>query len=865
VALYVSWIFLRPGLYVDPSRLAEEATVRDWQLIGPFRLSAEAAKAQNPDYEVAGLDTDYLSALGVPESAVDAANWKTLSQRSGKWRSVRQSGAFLILDDLYPKVDFAVVYAASEIHSASDGDVALSVGSDDGVKVWCNGRLAIATPATTTRGALKYQNSAIVHLRKGSNFVLAKVDQKRNTWALVMNVSRMEYARKQSAEGHRQRLIIDRFPEPGRPLTLDLPFLEPGRSFRFAIQDRFGKEVESRDIHAGIDTEIALPANLGDGYFTCTLQVDARLLRDEFFLGDPERAIEALKAARNASPSRSRAQMAMDALLERYSQLNKPGRREARGVNWQKKVLLVLRDAVPAIAHPDSAEWLKSPGVHLRPYVSSIDGQTQHYVLSVPRNAGARIPLVLVMAPEVAFPRPLLESGLLWDAGQLDLYAGAAEDQGMALALIVNRGNTNNAPIGEADVFEVLDDIRRDLALDDRRLYVYGVCEGGRRALSLASHHPGMFAAVGADASPADGYGDSPDPSLRNWWARASVEKSAANLGGMPIILVRGDEDKVIPLSETMQVYNTLRGAGCNVELQILHGTGHKYFSVLPEPIVFPFLARQRSSTPQTVHLRSDALKNASAHWIAVRSAVDTAKPVEVESRRERGAVVVTTQNVSEFEIRTEPLGLPANGQLDVEWNGKRLTIAYRGGVAVLPAGGGEASGFKSDKLEGPVFDALAHPFLAVIGTGGTPDARDSAVEAANAFDTGWQKDFFVSCRTKRDTAVSSEDVRAYNLVLFGQPAADCALAKATASIPVTANDNGVSISTRNYTGSQLTYAAVFPNPLQANRYLVVIGSNSERWTLPEAHLALKGAFDYSVWDANRRQLASGTFGRNWR
>jgi hypothetical protein len=228
--------------------------------------------------------------------------------------------------------------------------------------------------------------------------------------------------------------------------------------------------------------------------------------------------------------------------------------------------------------------------------------------------------------------------------------------------------------------------------------------------------------------------------------------------------------------------------------------------------------------------------------------------------------LAVNTRNVSGFEILPERLSLTPGGQIQIDWNGKRAVIPYIDGTATVgDSNVDKAAERKRPGMEGPVFDALAHPFLVAIGTGGSKAARRSAAQAASAFEKGWQTDFFVSCRMKPDTAVRAEDLKAYHLVLFGTPAAGSLLAQPAASLAVAAHGDGVSIGEHKYPGDKLTYAAVFPNPLDPSRYLVVIGSNSDRWTLPEAHLALRGAFDYSVWDGDGKPMDSGLFDRNWK
>jgi poly(3-hydroxybutyrate) depolymerase len=90
-----------------------------------------------------------------------------------------------------------------------------------------------------------------------------------------------------------------------------------------------------------------------------------------------------------------------------------------------------------------------------------------------------------------------LESAHIAWPDDLEDIQNAANTSGVAVALTDGRGNIGDAPIGEADEFEVLNDVNSNYSIDRQRLYLYGTCEGGRRALLLAEHYPGLFAAIG--------------------------------------------------------------------------------------------------------------------------------------------------------------------------------------------------------------------------------------------------------------------------------------------------------------------------------------------------------------------------------
>ena len=64
--------------------------------------------------------------------------------------------------------------------------VTLRIGSDDGVKVWVNGRLVHGNNAT--RSFAPDQDSATVSLKKGENTILMKVTQNNMPWGASLRI-----------------------------------------------------------------------------------------------------------------------------------------------------------------------------------------------------------------------------------------------------------------------------------------------------------------------------------------------------------------------------------------------------------------------------------------------------------------------------------------------------------------------------------------------------------------------------------------------------------------------------------------------------------------------------------------------------
>jgi len=99
---------------------------------------------------------------------------------------------------------------------------------------------------------------------------------------------------------------------------------------------------------------------------------------------------------------------------------------------------------------------------------------------------------------------------------------------------------------------------RSAFRVDDRRIAVLGISDGGSMALSLAAHNAGVFQ---AGMSISAGFCASPPPCV----------------GGSPKLFMKhGAQDRMFPLERVgYSLRDRLKAAGYSVEHRIGHGEGH--------------------------------------------------------------------------------------------------------------------------------------------------------------------------------------------------------------------------------------------------------------------------------------------------
>ena len=151
--------------------LGPEGEILGWLAAGPM---------PNPGSDLEhceGFDTDYLH-TEAGATPVEGSKWRLAVA------DIEKGLNFL---PIFKTNKPAVAYAYAAIQSASNRDVQLLLGSDDGVKVWLNGKLV--HQSHETRGVKRDETQVDIRLNKGVNRLLFKVDQHFGGWGLIARIS----------------------------------------------------------------------------------------------------------------------------------------------------------------------------------------------------------------------------------------------------------------------------------------------------------------------------------------------------------------------------------------------------------------------------------------------------------------------------------------------------------------------------------------------------------------------------------------------------------------------------------------------------------------------------------------------------
>ena len=134
--------------------------LRLWLVAGPFAC---------------GMETDCLSAQGGEAGIrpIDGLEQKRADGTSVKWHSQKSWGDTNAFDDLTGPKDGAVAYAFAKVSRAKAGKALLSVGSEDGIRVWLNSKLVLAKDGL--RSLTPDEDQIEVDMDAGENTLLVKL------------------------------------------------------------------------------------------------------------------------------------------------------------------------------------------------------------------------------------------------------------------------------------------------------------------------------------------------------------------------------------------------------------------------------------------------------------------------------------------------------------------------------------------------------------------------------------------------------------------------------------------------------------------------------------------------------------------
>jgi hypothetical protein len=230
-------------------------------------------------------------------------------------------------------------------------------------------------------------------------------------------------------------------------------------------------------------------------------------------------------------------------------------------------------------------------------------------------------------------------------------------------------------------------------------------------------------------------------------------------------------------------------------------------------------------------------LKYSRCHWLQVLGLGEHYARAELDARvTEDGVEVEEPRNVTRFALLPPVLQGPA-ARLRV--GGKAVALPARAAgspprqAVVGKRDGqwvylGELDGVPPDGkrpgLQGPIDDVFTTPFLCVRGTGKgwNPAVQTWSEASLQRFAYEWQRYFRGELPVKDDTAVTEEDARRCNLILFGDPGSNRWISRVLPQLPLRWTQDRLEVGKQGYAAADHVPVLIQPNPLASGRYVVL-------------------------------------------
>ncbi|MBI5386412.1 MAG: hypothetical protein HZA90_17210 [Verrucomicrobia bacterium] len=164
--------------------LNEGVFLKRWLVLGPFQAADSDGSAQSEAALERAFDHDFLAdADGETSTQPRAGSTWRQNGKEYRWQFLASDGDAVDLGGFYGEETNAIAYAWAEIEMAQAKSVLLGLGSDDAIKVWCNGQLVHRNWAK--RNLHPDDDLVPVHLRAGTNSLLVKIQNRTGGWGFA--------------------------------------------------------------------------------------------------------------------------------------------------------------------------------------------------------------------------------------------------------------------------------------------------------------------------------------------------------------------------------------------------------------------------------------------------------------------------------------------------------------------------------------------------------------------------------------------------------------------------------------------------------------------------------------------------------
>jgi dienelactone hydrolase len=798
--------------------------IQNWLILGSIPISA-----------IDEIDKDFLA-----DSDGEANVRPTEGQRvkiagsEMKWTPVKCKDVVDLLKMFQGgRTTNAAAYAYTTINRKQAGKIYLALGSDDGLKVWFNGKMVHRV--ASIRALVLDNDMLALDANAGENHLLLKIQQGGGGWEFAARM--LENPNElNNITGNIEFSLKDINPKD-KTLTVfsvgPLVQTQLKQAIQMEVYTIGGNTVVNKTFACG-ESVILNYGGWPDG--VCEFRFTYKDIRgataikyDSWYKGDilaaARQIVESAPANDIKTPEAATHRMLAEMILDRLGQnLQNP----------DPSRLSALHSPLMEFAEIKTNKQIHPGGFVRLAYIDDIDDTPQFCRCYLPLNydPSKKTPMVVSLHGYNGDNPAYIN---WWGADKR--HNQVCDNKNVIYIEPHGRGNTGYLGIGDRDVLKCIEMAKHKFNVDEDKVYLMGFSMGGWGTWNVGTRHPELFAAI----APVYGGDDyhvyvSKDNIERmSDWEIFLNEKAVStaqfeSLLNMPILVAHGDQDQTVNVNLSRYLVRLLERWDYDVRYIEVPGKGHGELGLGDQTISW-MLERKRNSSPRHVRVRAADLRTASAYWVKVTQRYNPAEFMIVDAESLDGNIIrIDSKNVCELSLTPAESLIDFSKPIQVFWNGKAVPVDNpQAKNIVLKAEDYKPLQLKkTPQLAGPISDCTNTPFMIVKGTISNDALMNKIIEQKAGIIAGsWKKAQKYEPRVKKDIDVTEDDLNKYSLFLLGGPEDNKISKLVFERIPFKIKSDEITIDGRSFNAKDAVLQAVYPNPYNAERYIVVVAGTS--------------------------------------
>ncbi len=785
-----------------------------WLVIGPF---------ENPQVDgfCKGFDKDLLAGIGGETNLKFEQNQKI---NGLQWQNYQSNSDKLDFMKIVGQYSNCLAYAYNEFILYSEQKAILKIGSDDGIKIWLNG-IQIFTHHIH-RSNNPDSDLVMVNLKKGANKILVKVDQGDGSWSCTLRLKTIEdeIADFNKTKINGLKLIISEnlvLNNEIDGIVLPDPSFYINENVKVALYDINNKKLSEKNVPIGQNFKFDVKnykSNLfylksfGSGKLS-GLQSEQEII----IVGDLKKIKDKyIKLASDIAKSDKLPECNFDIRATcNFFKEQFEGKMDSSLISLERQLraIYTLNEINQFIENPKN----KITGLRQRAYYSSIDQSYQPYSIYIPSSYDKNRKYSLLICLHGFSGNDYNGAKNVADCKPADFIIVGA----------FGRGDVGYYGIGEQDVLDVMEIVKKNFNIDDNRVYLTGWSMGGLGTWRLGQLYSDKFAAIA---------------SFCGWTWDTYLD----NLINLPVLIVHGTDDTVVPIDMDTNAVNNLKSLGYNVRFDIVQKADHDVWSAWikdsdPNKLLDYFRKIKRNPDPIIINIHNKNIRFGKQYWAKIIEFNDPTnngllKAKIIDDRH----IKVSLENIKTFEVNLQHPTLAKNGRIVLNINGnnvlvdagnKNALIGYSSVKKVYQSLKNENNSIASHEGGGLV-DLFMKKLIIIYGTKKKNTIKKWQNIAGILSDLSIKNEINIGTKIGKYKIISDKElitlmdskdnlIKDANFLLLGSYDENRVIEKISSSLPLKFNGDDIELLKEKYKKSGLFF--VYPNPLDKKTLVGII------------------------------------------